>query len=182
MSERISESWQRSKIHNILLKRGLIDEKASYISDYTGGRSKSTLDMTYSEAMNLINFFEKEKIDNTLVKISESAGFVSPKEDDKSIRLRKDVFGHIYELNKVAPQLKIAVGKNINQDWLKDFFTKEVGKNNIYAMTNAERLQLFVKLKQMIAGYKKQVIKKHSVELERDYDYTLNQDNNNEEI
>lgn len=175
MNERPTESWQRSKIHNILLKRGLIDEKSSYIYSYTGGRTKSTLDMTYAEAMSLINFFENEN--QKSYKIIDDN---SPKEDEKSIRLRKDVFGHIYELNKVAPQLKIAEGKNINQDWLKEFFTKEVNKTNIYAMNNAERLTVFVKLKQMIAGYKKQAVKKQSADLERDYNYTLNQDNNEE--
>lgn len=159
---RISENWQRIKIHNILLKRGLIDEKPSYISDYTGGRTKSTLDMTYAEAMNLINFFEKPQ-ERTV-------------ETDKSAKLRKNIFGQVYELNKVAPHLKIANGQLINQEWLSNFFSAELGKTNVYAMNDAERLAIYVKLKQMITGYKKQEVKKQSIVIEKDYEYAINHD------
>lgn len=155
-----ADPWQLNKIHNILLTRGLIDDKKSYIRDFTGGREESSIAMSYQEAMNLINHFNPQ----------QAVRYV---ETTKAIKLRKDVFGFMRQLHAAAPQLGILVDDKWNQTWIKKFFLDTIGKEDIYTMNEAERLQCYVKIKQILAGYTKKAVKEAKNELDDELDYHL---------
>lgn len=55
--------WQLKKLHALLTKLGFMDEKALMVRHYTEGRTTSSREMYYSEAMAMIASME-EQMDN----------------------------------------------------------------------------------------------------------------------
>ncbi|MGV3588116.1 MAG: phage protein GemA/Gp16 family protein [Adhaeribacter sp.] len=82
---------QNKRLHLLLGKAGLMDEKPELVSFYTNGRTTSSRELTYQEADKLIKYLES---------ITQSKQKATAESADK---MRKNIIAICYELGWIEP-------------------------------------------------------------------------------
>ena len=130
---------QNRKLHLLLNKAGLMEEKPELVSFYTNGRTSSSRELSFQEAEKLIRYLE-----------SITQGKTAPTPADKADKMRKKVISVCYELGWIEPSDE-PEERRINMAVI-DSFLKQRGylKKPLNDFTEKELPRLVTQFKQIL--------------------------------
>lgn len=133
----------------LLTDKGLKESRDSLAKQFSLDRTDSIGDLSIEELSMLITSLGG-KIDIKREPANDDQFYA-----ERDTRMNKSVFGYIYGLHKIAPQLEAVLNGKINQEWLSNKCKEQTGKEKYADLEYDEKKKFLVMLKSMTSNYKK---------------------------
>lgn len=138
---------QNRRLHSLLQRRGLMEEKANLVLHYTDGRTEHSSELLYNEAIQIIRALDKDNIPASAIY----------KDGDSQ---RKRILSICYQLPVELgfTRWSMVRGKRmVDMDRLNRFLTgpKSIYKKELMSHTPRELTKVIVQFENMLNGYYK---------------------------